>query len=69
MQRVSVHALEKGGFLVNVSSGKTNPGLLVCILAAFEELGLQVLDARVSCAHTFHLHAFGQNVRKLYMLV
>ncbi|KAK6156043.1 hypothetical protein DH2020_010291 [Rehmannia glutinosa] len=56
--RVTVETLEKG-FLVNVHSSKNCPGLFVSILATFEELGLTVLEARVSCAHSFHLQALG----------
>ncbi|KAG6402057.1 hypothetical protein SASPL_138928 [Salvia splendens] len=56
--RVSVETLEKG-FLVKVHSGRSCPGLLVLILATFEELGLNVLEARVSCADSFHLQALG----------
>ncbi|PIN13346.1 hypothetical protein CDL12_14031 [Handroanthus impetiginosus] len=56
--RVTVETLEKG-FLVNVHSRKSCPGLLVSILATFEELGLNVLEARVSCADSFHLQALG----------
>lgn len=63
MQRVSVETLEKG-FLVNVHSGRSCPGLLVSILATFEELGLNVLEARVSCEDSFHLQALGGEVRK-----
>lgn len=57
-----METLEKG-FLVDVNSGQNCPGLLVSILATFEELGLHVLEARVSCAHTFHLQALGGQVR------
>uniref|UniRef100_A0A5B6YSK8 Putative Transcription factor bHLH61 isoform 2 n=1 Tax=Davidia involucrata TaxID=16924 RepID=A0A5B6YSK8_DAVIN len=56
--QVTVETLEKG-FLVNVFSKKSCPGLLVSILEAFEELGLNVLEARVSCADTFQLEAVG----------
>ncbi|KAJ6969107.1 hypothetical protein D5086_029768 [Populus alba] len=56
--QVTVENLEKG-FLVNVFSGKNCPGLLVSILEAFEELGLDVLDARVSCEDNFQLEAIG----------
>ncbi|KAG8380929.1 hypothetical protein BUALT_Bualt06G0067700 [Buddleja alternifolia] len=56
--QVSVETLEKG-FLVNVDSRKCCPGLLVSILETFEQLGLDVIDARVSCADSFHLQAFG----------
>ncbi|KAF5453736.1 hypothetical protein F2P56_028612 [Juglans regia] len=57
----TVETLEKG-FLVNVSSDhKSCPGLLVSILEAFEELGLNVQEARVSCADNFLLQAVGEN--------
>ncbi|XP_010041001.2 uncharacterized protein LOC104429872 [Eucalyptus grandis] len=55
---VNVESLERG-FRINVYSEKNCPGLLVSILEAFEELGLNVLDARVSCADNFHLEAVG----------
>ena len=57
--------LEKG-FLINVFSDTNCPGLLVSILEAFEELGLDVLDARVSCSDTFQLEAVGGEVRKTH---
>lgn len=50
------------GFRINVYSERTCPGLLVSILEAFEELGLNVLDARVSCSDNFHLEAIGGEV-------
>ncbi|XP_011095230.1 transcription factor bHLH61 isoform X2 [Sesamum indicum] len=53
---VKVETLEKG-FLINVISERNCPGLLVSILEAFEDLGLEVLDARVSCSDTFRLEA------------
>ncbi|XP_059427874.1 uncharacterized protein LOC132161715 [Corylus avellana] len=56
--QVTVETLERG-FLVNVFSGKNCPGLLVSILEAFELLGLDVLDARVSCSDVFQLEAVG----------
>ncbi|KAM0991668.1 hypothetical protein ACFX13_010210 [Malus domestica] len=56
---VTVQALEKG-FQIHVLSEKKCPGLLVSILEAFEELGLDVLDARVSCSDTFQLEAVGE---------
>ncbi|KAF5471458.1 hypothetical protein F2P56_008247 [Juglans regia] len=55
---VTVETLERG-FLINVFSEKNCPGLLVSILEAFEELGLDVLDARVSCSDVFQLEAVG----------
>ncbi|KAK4778082.1 hypothetical protein SAY87_018269 [Trapa incisa] len=57
---VAVETLEKG-FLVNVFSGRRCPGLLALILEAFEELGLNVLEARVSCTDNFRLQAIGVN--------
>lgn len=62
-QQVTVETLERG-FLVNVFSGKNCPGLLVSILEAFELLGLDVLNARVSCSDVFQLEAVGGEVRK-----
>ncbi|CAA3006723.1 transcription factor bHLH61-like isoform X2 [Olea europaea var. sylvestris] len=56
---VKVESLEKG-FLINVFSEKNCPGLLVSILEAFEELGLEVLDARVSCSDNFRLEAVSE---------
>uniref|UniRef100_A0ACD5YYS2 Uncharacterized protein n=1 Tax=Avena sativa TaxID=4498 RepID=A0ACD5YYS2_AVESA len=55
---VSVETLGHG-FLVNVSSDKSCPALLVAVLEAFEELGLTVLQATASCADTFRLEAMG----------
>ncbi|KAI8564336.1 hypothetical protein RHMOL_Rhmol03G0172800 [Rhododendron molle] len=57
---VTVKTLEKG-FQINVISEKNCPGLLVTILEAFEELGLNVVEARVSCTGIFHLEAVGEN--------
>ncbi|XVF57883.1 hypothetical protein PTKIN_Ptkin07bG0018200 [Pterospermum kingtungense] len=57
---VTVETLEKG-FLINVFSDKSCPGLLVSILEAFEEMGLNVHEARVSCTESFRLHAVGEN--------
>lgn len=62
LQQVTVETLEKG-FLINVLSENNCPGLLVSILEAFEELGLDVLDARVSCSDSFQLEAVGGEVR------
>ncbi|CAN6709992.1 hypothetical protein ACFX13_001619 [Malus domestica] len=55
---VTVETLEKG-FLINVFSEKSCPGLLVSVLEAFEDLGLNVLEARVSCEDSFRLQAVG----------
>ncbi|GMY08343.1 transcription factor bhlh93 [Fagus crenata] len=57
---VTVETLQKG-FVINVLSEKSCPGLLVSILEAFEELGLNVLEARVSCADNFRLQAVGED--------
>nr|XP_016505036.1 PREDICTED: transcription factor SCREAM2-like [Nicotiana tabacum] len=59
--QVEVETLEKG-FLVNVYSERSCPGLLVSILEVVEELGLNVLEARVSCTDTFRLEAFSGEV-------
>ncbi|GMN40509.1 hypothetical protein TIFTF001_009739 [Ficus carica] len=57
--QVTVETQQKG-FLVNVFSDKNCPGLLVSILEAFENLGLDVLDARASCTDNFQLEAIGE---------
>ncbi|KAJ1273780.1 hypothetical protein BS78_05G010600 [Paspalum vaginatum] len=51
------------GFRINVSLERTRPGLLVTVLEAFEDLGLDVLDADVSCADAaaFRLQALGSS--------
>lgn len=48
------------GFSINVFSEKSCQGLLVSILEVFEELGLNVLEARVSCTDSFQLQAIGE---------
>lgn len=63
--QVTVETLEKG-FLINVISAKSCPGLLVPILEAFEEMGLSVMEARASCTDTFRFQAVGGEVRYLY---
>ncbi|KAF5736522.1 Transcription factor bHLH61 -like protein [Tripterygium wilfordii] len=55
---VAVETLEKG-YLIKVYSDRSCPGLLVSILEAFEELSLNVLEARVSCKDSFQLAALG----------
>ncbi|KAK3017491.1 hypothetical protein RJ639_005995 [Escallonia herrerae] len=57
--QVTVETLESG-FLINVFSEKNYPGLLVSILQVFEELGLDVSDARVSSLDNFRLEAVGE---------
>lgn len=63
---MTVEPLEKG-FLINVFSDRSCPGLLVSILEAFEELGLNVLEARVSCTDSFRLQAVGGEVRFIFI--
>ncbi|KAI4302445.1 hypothetical protein MLD38_038190 [Melastoma candidum] len=58
LPEVNVETLEKG-YLIQVLSDRSCPGLLVSILEAFEELGLNVMEARVSCTENFQLQAFG----------
>ncbi|KAL8259219.1 hypothetical protein R6Q59_027172 [Mikania micrantha] len=58
--KATVETLDKG-FQINVFSEEDCPGLLVSILEAFEELGLDVRDANVSCSNKFHLQAIGEN--------
>lgn len=43
-------------------SEKSCPGLLVFVLKVFEELNLNVLEARVSCTGSFQLEALGVEV-------
>ncbi|CAL9198627.1 uncharacterized protein LOC104000965 isoform X1 [Musa acuminata AAA Group] len=59
---VTVEALQKG-FLINISSGKSYPGLLVSILEAFEKLGLSVVQAKATCTDTFRLEAVGGDIQ------
>lgn len=61
LSQVTVETLEKG-FLINVFVDKSCPGLLVFILEAFEELDLNVQEARVSCTDSFRLQAVGGEV-------
>ncbi|XP_023739882.1 uncharacterized protein LOC111887985 [Lactuca sativa] len=58
--QVRVETLDKG-FRINVYSEEDCPGLLVSILEAFEELGLDVCDAAVSSSNKFHLQAISEN--------
>ncbi|KAJ4892053.1 transcription regulator [Raphanus sativus] len=55
---VTVETLEKG-FMINIFAGKNQPGMLVSVLEAFEDIGLNVLEARISCTDSFSLHANG----------
>lgn len=60
---VTVKTLKKG-FFINVVLEKNSSGMLVSILEAFEELGLDVLDARVSCEDSFQLEVVGRESHK-----
>lgn len=53
---VTVEGVEKG-IQVNLYSERSCPGLLVFVWKVFEELGLNVLEARVSCIGSFQLQA------------
>ncbi|CAN6829354.1 unnamed protein product [Brassica oleracea] len=65
---VTVDTLENG-FLINITSRKNDGGMLVCLLEAFEDLGLDVVEARVSCTDSFSMHAVGSsNVTTLIYL-
>ncbi|KAG2325651.1 hypothetical protein Bca4012_040149 [Brassica carinata] len=57
---VTVETLENG-FLINITSRKNDGGMLVCLLEAFEDLGLDVVEARVSCTNSFSMHAVGSS--------
>ena len=48
--------------MIKVFSGENQPGMLVSVLEAFEDMGLDVLEARVSCTDSFSLHATGVKV-------
>lgn len=58
-----METLEKG-FMITVFSGKNQPGMLVSVLEAFEDVGLNLLEARASCTDSFSLHAMGVEVTK-----
>ncbi|KAJ4745612.1 Transcription factor bHLH61 [Rhynchospora pubera] len=58
LPKVTVTTQEKG-FLINVFSEQHCPGLLVSVFEALDDVGLEVLDANVSCTDTFHLEAIG----------
>ena len=51
-----METLEKG-FLINVMSEKSCPGLLVSVLEAFEQLNLNVAEATASCTDSFTFEA------------
>ncbi|KAF3327408.1 transcription factor SCREAM2-like isoform X2 [Carex littledalei] len=58
LPKVTVTSQEKG-FLINVFSQQSCPRLLVSVFEAFDDIGLEVLDANVSCADSFQLEAIG----------
>ncbi|XP_058751950.1 uncharacterized protein LOC131625050 isoform X2 [Vicia villosa] len=58
LPKVRVQVKEEG-FVIKVHSERSCKGLLVFILEAFEEIGLEVLQARVSCVDNFCLEAVG----------
>ncbi|XP_014493617.1 uncharacterized protein LOC106755903 isoform X1 [Vigna radiata var. radiata] len=62
---VTVETTEKG-FVIDVFSAKSCPGLFVSILESFEEMSLNVLEARATCTDTFRFHAVGGKVRQYF---
>ncbi|XP_028804906.1 uncharacterized protein LOC114759827 [Neltuma alba] len=64
-----VLTVEEGerGFLIRVLSQRSCHGLLTFILEAFEELGLDILSARVNCVDGFCLEALGVQEDNDYM--
>ncbi|KAJ0533851.1 hypothetical protein HanIR_Chr09g0413161 [Helianthus annuus] len=65
---VTVETLEKG-MRVNVYSERSCPGLLVFVLKVFEDLSLNVLEARVSCTGSFQLEALGVEVITFFRFI
>ncbi|XP_039824362.1 uncharacterized protein LOC120686249 isoform X2 [Panicum virgatum] len=57
----SSNSSSRRGFRINVSMARSRAGLLVSVLEALEDLGIDVLDADVSCADdtAFRLEALG----------
>ena len=57
----SSNSSSRRGFRINVSMERSRPGLLVSVLEALEDLGIDVLDADVSCGDdtAFRLEALG----------
>ncbi|KAK9723646.1 hypothetical protein RND81_05G015500 [Saponaria officinalis] len=58
LPQVNVETREEE-FVINVCSDQSCQGLLVIILKTFEQLGLEVRDANVSCDDCFQLDALG----------
>ncbi|KAG2614537.1 uncharacterized protein LOC120663385 isoform X2 [Panicum virgatum] len=61
MDNNSSNSSSRRGFRINVSMARSRAGLLVSVLEALEDLGIDVLDADVSCADdtAFRLEALG----------
>ncbi|KAG6751384.1 hypothetical protein POTOM_045918 [Populus tomentosa] len=55
---------QENDFLIKVFTARNCQGLLVFILEAFEELGLEVLQARVSTSDSFLLEAIATRENK-----
>lgn len=58
---------EEEGFVIRVLSERSCQGLLLFILEAFEEMGLDVVEARVTCEDTFCLEAIAAKVILIIM--
>lgn len=56
MQEVKVEKNNEGGFAVSVTCEKEGD-TLVSVLEAFEEMGLHIVEARVSCNDLFAMEA------------
>ncbi|CAN8279569.1 unnamed protein product [Cochlearia groenlandica] len=54
---VKVKTLKKG-YMIEIMSRKN---MLVCVLEAFEDIGLDIVEASVSCANTFSFHAISSS--------
>ena len=61
LDNISNSSNSRRGFRINVSMERSRPGLLVSVLEALEDLGIDVLDADVSCGDdtAFRLEALG----------
>lgn len=58
--QVSVETLEKGFLISVVSERGCRTATLCSVLQVFEELGLNVVEARVSCVERFQLQVIGE---------
>ncbi|XP_039833120.1 transcription factor SCREAM2-like isoform X3 [Panicum virgatum] len=61
LDNISNSSSSRRGFRINVSMERSRPGLLVSVLEALEDLGIDVLDADVSFGEdtAFRLEALG----------